>query len=208
VPRAVTLAYGRYLLALWETVGEVAEDGRPVPRLLELSTVGEEVIRDFEERLEPRLGDEGDLGYMADWAAKLAGAAVRIAGILHASHCVAAGGPIATLVGPGPVRDAVTLAERYLLPHARIAYAMLGQDQRAHPARKVLDWIRREELASFSRRDAHRSLHRQFRRAEELDPVLDLLVRHGFIRPQDAAPREGPGRSPSPVFEVHPVLNK
>lgn len=41
------------------------------------------LLRAFEDKVEPMLGEGGELESMSDWAGKLAGLAVRIAGILH-----------------------------------------------------------------------------------------------------------------------------
>ena len=48
-----------------------------------LSPEAVHVHLDFERAIEPRLAPHGDLGGMAEWGAKAAGAAARIAGLLH-----------------------------------------------------------------------------------------------------------------------------
>jgi len=49
-----------------------------------LSDEAEALSEQFYNALEPRLGKDGDLEHMADWAGKLHGAVLRIAGLLHA----------------------------------------------------------------------------------------------------------------------------
>src|SRR5262249_40280622 len=71
---------------------------------------------------------------------------------------------------------------RYFLSHARKASAAMGRDRRVGDAQRVLAWIGERGLKSFSRRDAGRSLRRQFNAPEELGPPLKLLSAHGYIR--------------------------
>ena len=57
------------------------------PQVLNFGLEADTKLLEFERALEPRLGPDGDLGPIADWASKLAGAVVRIAGVLHlATH--------------------------------------------------------------------------------------------------------------------------
>jgi hypothetical protein len=56
---------------------------------------------------------------------------------------------------------------------------------------------------AFTRRDAYRVFSHSIDQIEDIDPTLDLLVDHGWIRPV-AVPHAGPGRKPSPTYEVHP----
>jgi len=53
------------------------------PAVLLLSPEAAEVHLAFEREIEPRLSPRGDLGGMAEWGAKAAGAAARVAGLLH-----------------------------------------------------------------------------------------------------------------------------
>jgi hypothetical protein len=71
-----------------------------------------------------------------------------------------------------------------------------------------LEWIERGDKVSFSRRDAHYHNQPRFPRVADLDPVLDLLVAHGYIRPREQADQSGPGRPRSPVFDVNPKLTE
>lgn len=68
-------------LAQLETMQDY--DGSPVARMLYLTTDADALLKEFESELEPQLAEDGELGAMADWAGKLAGAVIRIASILH-----------------------------------------------------------------------------------------------------------------------------
>jgi uncharacterized membrane protein len=204
VPSAVVADYHRGMRCVWEL-----QPGA------ELHFAGEadDVLADFEGWLEPQLAEGQELAFLAGWGNKLAGAVARVAGILHVAGHISDAGDLSVEVGPQTVRDAVRFGRDYLLPHAQAAFGVMGADPRLEAARAVLRSLR--ELSSVtsvtivtgvalvSRREIHRKHHRRFPKAEDLDPVLDLLVRLGWIRPHGKEPR-GLGRPPSPVYQVHP----
>jgi hypothetical protein len=68
----------------------------------------------------------------------------------------------------------------------------------------VLRWIERHGRQEFTKRDAHQHGKRRFPKADDIDPALAELTRRGYIRlrPVEAS---GPGRPPSPTFDVNPA---
>jgi len=82
VPAAVADRYALELQALAATLTRpTGDDG---PALLTLDQAAAELLLGFERELEPRLAaGSGDLAHLAGWAAKLAGATCRLAGLLH-----------------------------------------------------------------------------------------------------------------------------
>jgi replicative DNA helicase len=173
--------------------------------VLTLVQAAAELLLGFERDLEPRLAaDRGDLAQLAGWAAKLAGATCRLAGLLHLAAHLRDGW--AQPIGADTFADAVRLAG-YLVEHARAVFDLMGADSRIEDARWLLDWISRTNQAQFTRRDAHHAAPRgRFPKATDLDPALALLEEHGWLRRVDADPA-GPrgGRPPSPRFLVNPL---
>jgi hypothetical protein len=203
VPPAVADRYALELQALAVSLAvPVGDDG---PALLALDQAAGELLLGFERQLEPRLAaDHGDLAHLAGWAAKLAGATCRLAGLLHLAGHLRVGW--ARPIGADTFADAARLAS-YLIEHARAVFDLMGADLRLDDARWLLDWIGRTNQAQFTRRDAHRAAPRgRFAKATELDPALALLEEHGWLRRVDADP-SGPkgGRPPSPRFMVNPL---
>lgn len=157
------------------------------------------LLRDFLAWIEPHLGEDGAFGSFADWAGKLAGAALRVAGLLH----------IAAQIGSQNEISAETLGDalrltHYLIAHARAAFAEMGTDPAMAGARRVVDWLTQKSIRSFSKRDLFEAVKGTITKADDLDPVLKLLCDHGYIRLQVTEERAGPGRKPSPKYEAHP----
>lgn len=191
VSDATREAFRRTARALAEVKGET---------VLQLSAGASALLRDWETEIEAMLGDGGQMEIMRDWGAKLAGATLRLAAVLH---CVAhgLGGRI-----EGPTIAAAVEIARYLIPHAEaVLNMMLATEETADDdARYVLRWIKRHGRREFTKSEAQHHGKRRFPKAEDIDPVLAELTRRGFIRPKPAE-ATGPGRPPSPAYEVNPL---
>lgn len=200
VPQDVQETYAANVSTLVLTLAEWTD-----PAVLVLTPEAAEVVLAAEEAIEPRLdADTGDLASIRDWASKQIGATVRIAGLLHlAAHLTDGWGkPIA----PGTMRDALRITS-YYTAHALAAFDHMGVDPVLSDARAVYRWIERTRPAKFTRREVHMGVSRaRFPKVGDLDAPLDLLEQHGYIRRQPEPERTGPGRRPSPSYEVHPDL--
>jgi hypothetical protein len=203
VPPGVADRYTLELQALAASLAVPAgDDGGPA--LLTLDQAAGELLLGFERDLEPRLAaGSGDLAHLAGWAAKLAGATCRLAGLLHLAGHLRDGW--ARPINADTFAGAARLAD-YLVDHARAVFDLMGADPRVDDARWLLDWISRTNLTQFTRRDAHVAARGRFPKATNLDPALSLLEEHGYLRRVDADP-SGPkgGRPPSPRFLVNPL---
>jgi replicative DNA helicase len=180
------------------------------PKILRMDGDAQRKMREFVAWIEPQLAEFGELGAMTDWAGKLAGAVARIAGVLHCMECVSkgAGGgkPWDENISADTVERAVKIG-RYLIPHARAAYAEMGTDPMVEEAKHVLRWIERKGVETFTKREAFEGTKGRFRRVTALEPALDLLAAHGYIREAESPERKGPGRKPSVRYEVSPFLS-
>lgn len=158
----------------------------------------------LKQSIEDRLGQDGELDDVADWANKLAGQLGRVAALFAVVK-----DPLATALEAEHVREAAKL-EPYVVAHARRAFRLTAPvDPAVAAASHVLEWLRRKKLERFSIRDAHRGLggRRWCRKADDLHGPLALLVERGWLRPLPT-PRPGPhgGQPPSPSFAVHPSV--
>ena len=171
---------------------------------LELTPRADELLTQFRRELEPKLGDLGELGHIADWANKLPGACARIAGLLHLAERFDNGWSVP--ISEDSMSAALAIG-RYLITHALAAFDAMAADPNLAAARHVLAWVRAGRLEVFSRRDCYQALRSRFRRVEELDPSLGVLQRHNYLREREAPETSGPGRRRSPIFEVNPLTH-
>jgi hypothetical protein len=199
VPEEVASEYRENIRRLLELQAR-AELGRVVEHELWMEPVAIEVFGRLQRRLEPLLAPDAELGEIADWASKLAGAVLRIGGVLH----LASGRDFKDLVSGGTIEHAIAIGE-YFLEHARLAFVAMGDDGVVDGAERILRWIRAQHLKEFSKRDAYRALRGSLRRAEALDRPLALLEDCGYIRRRPPPAPSGPGRRPGPSFEVNPL---
>jgi hypothetical protein len=173
--------------------------------VIRLAPASQRLLNDYAARLEPRLGEDGDLRPMADWAGKLAGAIARVAALVHlAGNVRRAWGDE---VPPAAVEAAISIGD-YAVAHARAVFALMGADSNVELARRVLSWIRDRHLTEFSRRDTFRHLHSaQLPKVTDLDPALALLVAHEYLAPIPSVHSPAGGR-PSHRFRVNPLWTK
>jgi hypothetical protein len=175
------------------------------PMVLILTDEARSANTAFLDRIEKRLLPDGDLGSVSilkEWASKLVGQAVRLAGLLHvADHDDDAHRHPIEL---HTIQAAISIAERYCTAHARAAFDLMGQDEATVNAEAILGWIIREDITTFSKRKVHIAHRARFTKASEIDAPLALLDRHGWIAPTIEPVRAGAGRKPSPKFNVNP----
>jgi replicative DNA helicase len=175
------------------------------PAVLQLTPGAAELILDAERRLEPRLDPEtGDLASITDWASKQIGATVRVAALLHlAGHLTDGWGQP---IDETTARAALAVMD-YYNAHALAAFDHMGMDPTLDDARAVYRWLEGTRPQRFTKREAFTGLSRsRFAKVGDLDAPLELLEQHGWIRRMPETDRTGPGRRPSPAYEVHPDL--
>ena len=176
-------------------------------KVLRLTADANSLLIVFEEYIEPQLKQEGGLRPIVDWAAKLSGGIVRIAGLLHlADH--AGEDDIPLLIDADTMSRAIATGE-FLINHCKIAYSVMdaADDNDVFKAKRVLRWIRDNHLADFTQRDCHRALQSLFTDTEDVRGTLNLLVDHDYIRevPMD---QNGPGRKRSTFYQFNPLVTE
>jgi hypothetical protein len=206
VPLAVANAYRELILDIWKLPGALDGKKKLLAIPVSFSSDSDNLMVEFQRRLEPRLGPDGDLFFIKDWAGKLAGAAARIAGILHVTFALEEGIPWQCPIEAKTVEAAICIAEDYLLPHAVAAFGLMGADRNLENAKRLLKWLKEEKRQTFSRRDAHRAIQSWIEKADDLEPVLKLLLNHGYLRERESSGTGERGRRPSPVYGVNPAL--
>lgn len=167
------------------------------PAIITLTPGALKLHTEWRTEIEPRLRrGTGDLESLREWASKLAGHTIRLAGLLHLAENPTRGAQ--TSISEETMRRGIDLA-RYYAAHAMAAFGVM----RAHPlldkAHAVLEWI--GERKEFKPRDVHRAMQRRFEDAKEVVSVLHLLEEHGYIR---EAPTASTGGRKPVVYHVSP----
>ena len=199
---ATAAAYVAAIRTLLDLEAETNDDDEIEPRTIPLADDARDELIAFKRRLEPRLGETGDLRAIADWGNKLTGTTARLACVLHVAEHIGADpfDPFVTIQRMTVLR-AIAIAD-YAIEHARAAFGVMGADPTTELAKHVLAWVLRQGDDEVSQRDIHRGVHSQVRRAADLEKPIAILVERGYLRPLDATPTGG--RPKSPTYAVNP----
>ncbi|WP_033339159.1 YfjI family protein [Catenuloplanes japonicus] len=132
--------------------------------------------------IERRLRPGGTLRDMREWANKLAGTTIRLAGLLHVAHHPA--DAWRRPVEAGTMADAVKLAE-FFVAHYTAARQTIVADKATVPARYVIGRLVDKGWDVFTVRQLQRSVYKQLPRAAEVVAALDTLAQLGWVRQRD-----------------------
>lgn len=174
--------------------------------ILKFSFEADKELETFYNWIEPQLKNE--LEFMGDWAGKLFGACLRIAGILHCmeysnidSSC---------LVSVDTVKKAITIS-KYFLEHSKYAYMLMGADKEVEKAKYILNKLEKQDKMSLKRSEIFsisRSPSRNINKVDNIVKALDILVEYGYILELEAEEKAGAGRKKDIVFELNPLYFK
>ena len=199
VPEATREAYRQTVRAMAESFQNIQSDSEPL--VLQLSSDATALLYQWETEIEEMLDDGGPMEIMRDWGAKLAGAALRLAAVLH---CVEHNPELP--IDRATIMAAVEIA-RYLIPHTEaVLNLMRAKDgPGADDAHYLLRWIERHDKRQFKKSEAQQHGKRRFPKADDIDPALNELTRRGYVRLVPSEPAKA-GRPPSPTYEVNPAF--
>jgi replicative DNA helicase len=203
VPRAVTAAYATQVVDLAEGLADWTD-----PAILQLNPAAQAALLEAERRIEPTLAPDRELGGVRDWGSKLAGAIVRLAGLLHLAEHGTEGWrhPITA----DTLHAAVTLGG-YFSEHARAAFGAVGPDAAGDPGAEYLwEHLGKQGIQKFKVRDLFTALPRgRYAKTADLNTAINILVDHGWLMQEPSPPRKAsaPGRPPSPTYLVHPAVH-
>ncbi len=201
VPEAVRALYHAMLTKLLNLPCRETDAG-PRPNPLYFNAAAQAAVHAFRRWQEPQFIDGGDLEEIPDWGGKLHGTLVRTSSLLHLAMYAGESSPWKNPVDEGAVQRGETLC-RYLIPQAKKALRLVGQDGLYPRAGRVLRYVAKKGLSEVSRRDLHRNLDWLFPYPTLLDETLALLTDHGYLRLKPRAPSGG--RPTETVYEVNPL---
>ena len=149
---------------------------------------------------------------MADWAGKLHGAMLRIAGLLHVVEGVSKNGKDFVHI---PFESAFAITEKtmaaaieiacYFLEHAQLCYG-ISINETVKNAAYILERLKKQKYKAeqFTTGDLLK-LCTKFKTVDELAPPLSLLMEHKYIR-EFMPEYKGTGRQPGVIYKVNPIL--
>lgn len=146
--------------------------------------------------------DTGAFALLQDWGGKLAGAIIRIAGLLHICR-YAYGKPMQHSINEKEMEAAIRIGG-VLGHHGLKAFDMMQARPAVENAKRISRWIVREELSEFSKRDCHYAFKKSLQSVEVVEEALKELIEAAYIRRKDQH-QNRPGR-PSELYSVNPLI--
>ena len=182
------------------------EETPQTPELIRLSPEADKLLEGFACEVESKLKTE--YADIPDWAGKLVGAVLRISGLLcraansHYSDFLDCSDPL--IVDESTMAGAIAIG-RYFTEHSRAAYSLMGADDLVKQSQYALDGIVKNGLLEFTRRDIMR-ICRSFKKADQVQPVLNHLADLGYVALKETEQTCGKGRPANPTYLVNPLL--
>ena len=176
-------------------------------QIIKLSEDADILIEQFSNMLEPKLISE--YKQIGDWAGKLVGNVLRIAGILaranvEFTHATLDDNEV-PLVSKEIMQNAIKIGQ-YYLEHAKVSFSLMGSDAIVRDSIYVLDNIKKTGLKELSVRDLLRH-NRTFKKKEDIMPVINHLVDTGYLMEVSVAANKM-GRPTGIRYLVHPNVLK
>lgn len=182
------------------------EEMPKVPELIYLSPEADRLLEQFSCDVEGKLKTE--YSDIPDWAGKLVGAVLRIAGLLCRASVTRCDEflevPPPLIVDQSTMEGAIAIG-RYFTEHSRAAFSLMGADNLVKQSQYMLDAIVKNRLTEFTRRDIMR-MCRSFKTADEVQPVLNHLADLGYVAPKATELTPGKGRPANQSYMVNPLL--
>jgi putative DNA primase/helicase len=174
-------------------------DGELATRQLRFSPDAYRSWKDFQRSIELLMREGGKLYHLKDWAAKLPGAAARIAGVMH---CVCASLEDNRFIDASVMELSLNLAT-LLIDQAISVFDLMQRDPVMEDAQRVLRWIRRQASPQFTILDCFCAHQSHFKKVDSVYPAIRLLEQHGYVRPAPSTKATG---RPTEIYLVNPQL--
>jgi hypothetical protein len=169
----------------------------------------------FQREVEDSLAAHGELGWLQDWGAKLAGNVARLAGLLELIIWAEETNSDGTLPPPpadfqidGSTMSSAISLGFYFAGHAAAAFALMGTDTKASTAQQLWEFIEHHYPGGFVESDLWRKVRNPFgRRKATFDETLGVLTAANYVCPADPPAKSGKrGRPTATFYEVNPAV--
>ena len=182
------------------------------PMMLFLSNDAKIISENFNKELEVKLNEE--LGFIVDWAGKLHGQIVRIAGLLHIaenvnSFTVEKDNPFSITVVNDEIsgdtfRKAIRIGE-FFLENVKSILGDAGVNGELDDVKYLLNKLVEKEIVTHSKRELHQMVKGKLSK-DTFDKALEVLADNGYVIIQDMN-SSGKGR-PSTQITVNPLWDR
>ncbi len=200
IPEILKAQYQNLIFELLNIAPVFDENGNEQPRILTLSPDALDAWLQFSEYIENKQGENGELHSIQDWSAKLPGAALRIAGLLHVAEHMER----TPVISFATTERSLDLCE-LLIPHAKAAFDLMGTIQEINDAKIIFKWLKGVTGDHFTQRDSFRVHNTKFKKMERLKKALDILIeRHIISDPQTTHT----GGRPSISYLINPMARE
>ena len=140
--------YSNLIHALLSSPWNLDEHDKKTSHVIELSADSYELWKCFERHIEPLMRVGEKYSHITDWAGKLAGAIVRIAGLLHIIRHVFQQ-PWLKAIQSEDMQAAIDIGN-IMGEHALAVFEMMGADPAVEGAHTILYWIQKRFIKSFT----------------------------------------------------------
>lgn len=204
IPRDVSERWNGTVQRMLAIEQRTNEFGKPEPQTLYLSPEAYRLWKSEQLATERDMRPGNTWANQTAWASKYPGAVLRIAGVLHVALCVDQSSNPAAEDVPGDTMKAAIQLGRKIKGHTLKAFGMMALNEDQRFARKILEWIKRDNVERFTGREA--AIHcNSAGSSKELEVAFILLTERGWIRQGEKQQPEGGGR-PSHPWLVHPYI--
>lgn len=173
----------------------------PVPMLL-LSPGADRLLQELLDHIEPHLEDQiGRFAHMSDWASKLSGKTLRLAGLFH----LVQGLDQHTAVSEETMQQAVSFG-LWAVREAERVYQAWQREEMGPGVSAILTWVRRRKPEVFTAGDVKNSLRKSgWYTTDARDAALVALHQARWIASVTQVDSQGRAR-PTCEFVPHPAL--
>lgn len=169
--------------------------------IIELSIAAQELHQEKTKEIETYFREDGQFSEIKDWGAKFIGNTLRIAGVIHVAMYPKSFKK--EKISKETLEKAYAVGQ-YLIPHARLAYGLVSDNQDIVYAKRVLNWIQKNKFSSFSKNACHSRFKNSLQTAAQVSKILQILVERNYIKEFPNLTLQV-GR-PSQVFQVNPKV--
>lgn len=187
-----------------DIVYDILDEENKESELITLSAEADILLEAFSQRLEAEIPNAHS--EVSQWAGKLAGAVLRLSGLLTRAsgrrfEDFSYDDPKPLVVPKNIMENAIMLGE-YFISHAKAAYSLMGADKVTADAEFLLNVIVKNRLTGFSRRDIMRKTS-HFKVADDLLSALKLLRERGYLCEQTV---DSNRKNKNSVYLVNPYV--